>query len=490
MTGPDAAYLGRRAARGGAALVASRALGTAIGLVGTIALARLVGPGEFGAVAMVVSAMALARAFEEIGLGEAAVQRESIDDAQRSSLFWLNAAAGLLLAGAFALGAPLVARLLGDPGLTGYALALAPLFALSALGTQHHAWLRRHFRFRALATAGLVSVVVGTVAGLVAAIAGLGAWALVLQQLATAAALLASYGWQSGLVVTRPAIAPGLGPIVRQGLDLTATQCITSLTRNVETLLIGRFFGAVPAGLFDRAFQLVATPSYQLNQPLGGAVVPALSRLQHDPAAFRALFRAANATVVSFAFPLAAFMAAAAPAIVETVLGKEWSGATPILRALAPTGLMIALNGGIVWTYQSLGHTRRMLAWACFASTLLVVAAIVGISWGPVGVAIATSAARVAIRPLAVAWCFRGTPLRTRDLVEPTWRPAVAALAAGAATYALDPVELDPVLRLLAQMGIFAATGALVLAAIPGGIRHLMQLRTLLKATMKDQPKS
>ncbi|MFZ9915227.1 MAG: polysaccharide biosynthesis C-terminal domain-containing protein, partial [Phycisphaerales bacterium] len=182
----------------------------------------------------------------------------------------------------------------------------------------------------------------------------------------------------------------------------------------------------------------------------------------------------------SIAFPAAVFTFAAAPAIVGTLLGAQWSEAAPILRALAPCGLMMSLNAGTAWAYQSLGHTRRQLQWTIVGSGVAIAAIVAGLPWGALGVAIGLSTARVVMRPFGVLYCFRGTFLTSRDLVEPSWRPASAAIAAGIAAYLADPTQLSAPLRLVAQMSVFALVALVAMASIPGGLARLRASRAII----------
>ena len=55
-------------------------------------------------------------------------------------------------------------------------------------------------------------------------------------------------------------------------------------------MLIGRFLGVDALGIYGRGFQLVNTPTENLNSPVGEVAFAALSRLQNDPARLRSYF--------------------------------------------------------------------------------------------------------------------------------------------------------------------------------------------------------
>lgn len=81
------AEMERHATRGAIAMLAARGFGAVVAIGAAAILARHITPDEYGLVAMALAAIALGRAFEEIGLGDATVQRAQVNDTQISALF-------------------------------------------------------------------------------------------------------------------------------------------------------------------------------------------------------------------------------------------------------------------------------------------------------------------------------------------------------------------------------------------------------------------
>jgi len=475
MTGEVAGDLSRRTARGAAVMLLARGFGTGISVAAMAVIARFVSPEEFGVVAMVVAILGIARVLEEFGLGDAAVQAERITNAEVTSLAIVNVVAGVSLAAGFMACGPILVEFYGRPELLPICFALAPLFILAGIGSQPRAMMRRGFHFRALAIAQAVSLSVAAVAGMIAAIAGLGAWAIVLQHLAGAAALAVASWIASGWRPSRPASLATIRPLLGYGANLGASQLINALTRNIDDILIGRWVGPAALGAYGRAFQLMSLPSTQLNQPLSSAVVPALSRLQRDPDGYRRLYRSSVEVIASLAFPLAVFTGVAAPAMVGTLLGPDWSESVPLLRALAPAGLIVSMNVATGWVYLSLGRTDRQLRWRLIGSAAAIAGMVFGLQWGALGVAIGLSSARIVMRIPAMIYCFHGTPLRLLDVGEVVWRPVLASVAGGLAAWWFDPVTLLDGFRLLIQFGIFVVAWLIGMMVIPGGIGRLQE---------------
>src|SRR4051794_12715359 len=123
LTEPNAGQLTGQVLRGlGWKLVSQIAIqGTR--LVVAITLARLLTPHEFGLAAMALVLTAFVVPFADMGLGSALVQRRTIDETDRSTVFWASVAAGFTLSLLGFLVAPLIADFYGDD-------AVAPLVSV------------------------------------------------------------------------------------------------------------------------------------------------------------------------------------------------------------------------------------------------------------------------------------------------------------------------------------------------------------------------
>ena len=193
----------------------------------TMVLARMLGPSDFGLVAMATTILGLFRIFKEAGLSTATVQREGVTHAQVSNLFWINIAVSGVISVCVAASAPAVAWFYKDPRLIAIMLALAGTFLLTGSTVQHMALLNRQMRFKAVVQ--IASVAAGVALGIVMAWLNYGYWSLVGSQLVTpllAGILAWTYSrWRPQFFVRRS----GTRPLVRFGFDLAAGGFICSM---------------------------------------------------------------------------------------------------------------------------------------------------------------------------------------------------------------------------------------------------------------------
>jgi PST family polysaccharide transporter len=429
----DLDKLERRSVRSAAVTLGAQAARLSLGLVGLAVLARLLAPRDFGLVAMAAAALALLTAIRELGLSLATVQRQQISHAQVSTLFWINLAFALGLWAAMAGVAPLLALLYGEPRITAIALVLAASLPLGAISAQHRAILQRRMEFRVLAGCDVVALGAGTCAGIAAASAGAGTWALVLMPLVTEAVasvlVWMRCPWRPG----RPVRGAGIRGMLAFGGQLTVANMLRHGARHMDKILLGWACGPAAVGLYGRAYQLVLLPIQQVNAPVSSVAIPALSRLQREPERFRRFYLTALRHVVLATLPVIIALAVLAPEVVSLALGPAWAEAAPLLVVLACAGYVQIIANTAGWLFVTLGHTRRMMAWNAVAGAALIAAFVLGLPWGPLGVAVSYAVCMWLLRIPHFTLALRGTPVSGRDVWDAVRRPIALSGVAGAA---------------------------------------------------------
>ncbi|MDN5870836.1 MAG: lipopolysaccharide biosynthesis protein [Nitrococcus sp.] len=478
------ADLGGRSVRGGTVMIAAQGVKFILQLGSLMVLARLLTPADFGLVAMVTAITGFAVMFKDAGLSMATVQRAEINHAQVSTLFWINVGLSIVFMGLTAALAPTIAWFYGKPELTWIALSLAGTFIFGGLTIQHQALLRRQMRFTALAITSVASMASGIAAAVTAAVLGAGYWALVLMP-ATSAVTNTILVWL--LCHWRPGL-PRRGTDIRSmlafGGNLTCCNFLNYLTRNADKMLVGWAWGAGPVGLYTKAYSLLMLPIHQINAPISGVVIPSLSRLKDDAERYRAYYMKAILLMTAVGMPLTAFALTAADDLVLAIFGEQWIEAVPIFRALAPAAFLGTFNVAAGWVYASQGRADRQLRWGVIATPANIVAFLVGLPFGAIGVAIAFSSAQAILRLPALVYCFKGTPLRLADVGSVIWRPTLASISAAAGLLLFEGLGVYPghiALDIGRQAGIFGCCYLVAWLALPGGARHISDTFHLIR---------
>jgi O-antigen/teichoic acid export membrane protein len=421
--------LKRKSVRGGVVAVCAQGAKFVLQTATMMLLARLLSVEDFGLQGMATVLIGFLAIFGDAGLGLATVQRLEVTKEQISTLFWINMAVGGLLAGFTVVLAPVMVAFYGEPRLYWITVVLGAAFVFSGLAAQHRALILREMRFVTLAKIDVVSLMISSAVGVAMALHGWRYWALVamsvVNSIVSAAGVWLADPWVPGL----PRRNCNVLSMLHFGWMSTCNALLGFLAWNSDNILLGRFWGADALGLYGRAFQLATLPVHQLNGAITSVAFSALSRIQGDAERLARSFLGGFSVLVSLTVPVTIICGLFAEEIVAVLLGAKWMEAAPILRLLAPTALVFALVNPLNWLVMSTGRVGRALSMTAATTPLVITGIMLGLSYGPRGVALGYSSAMVLLVVPITAWSKRGTSITWADL----WRATRQPLSSGAA---------------------------------------------------------
>ncbi|HEX9769861.1 MAG TPA: lipopolysaccharide biosynthesis protein, partial [Kiloniellales bacterium] len=325
------ADLGQRTAAGGAIAIGAQVVRLVLRLAAAVVMARLLAPEDFGLVAMATTVTAFVGIFTDLGLSAATVQRKEIDHDTVSALFYVNLATGALLMLATIAAAPIAAWGFGDERVSSVVIALAATIPLVAASAQHNALLQRGMRWMTIQWTGIAAQAAGAAVGILLAWrTDAGYWALVAQAWAAALAGLVlvwiACPWRPG----RVANWAGARSALSFGLNLTGFNLLNYFHRQFDNVLVGWRWGATDLGYYTRAYMLFMLPLTGIVWPVAAAVIPAMSRLQHEPERWRRLYLTSIAGLMVITAPLSGLLVLFAEPLVLTLFGAQWAPSAPI----------------------------------------------------------------------------------------------------------------------------------------------------------------
>lgn len=404
----------------------------------TVILARILGPKVYGLVGMLAVFTGFAAIFGDLGLGAAIIQRRDLDAHHLNAAFWANAVVGALMTAIMMGMAPFVARFYDEPLLAPLTAVIAVRFVIDSLSVVQAGLLNRNMEFRKLALIQIGSSVTAGVTALAIALAGGGAWSLVLQTVGGAAfsmvLMWALGGWRPAWSFQWSACKSLFG---FSGF-LLSFNLVNYWSRTLDQLLIGRFWGAAPLGIYSRAYSLMLMPLQQISSVAGKVMLPALSSIQDDKARVRHAYLKAISAISLITFPMMVGLFVVADHFVLGVLGEKWAEVIPLLRIFCWVGLVQSVETTLGCICISQGKTGLHFALGIFVALVFAASFTIGIKWGPLGVAWSYFVG------YAIVWypCW-AVPGRLIDLpvavMTRTLRPTfLCALAMGAIIWGMD----------------------------------------------------
>jgi PST family polysaccharide transporter len=423
--------LKKRSLKGGAVTVFSNGVQLLIQLGSTMILARILTPQDYGIMTMVMAVAGIAGLFLNLGLSTATIQRSDINHAQVSTLFWINAGMGFLLMLFLAGLSPVVAWFYKAPELIPVTLALSVTFLFSGLSVQHNALLNRQMRFSSLAVIQVVSMLAGISAAIFAALQDFGYWALVLNNIVHSFCMVLGAWLAVRWMPSLPRKDARVGSMIKFGIDLVGFEFVNYFSRNLDNVLIGRFHGSGPLGMYSKAYQLLMMPIQNLRNPMIQVAMPALSKLQNEPENYRKYYVKFISILAFISMPMVNLMLVCSEIIIFIILGSQWMEASDLFKILALVALIqpVVSTQGLVLI--STGKSRRYLILGVAGAVVTCLSFVAGLPWGAKGVAAGYVIGQYLKLFPFLFFSFKGSPVKLSDFLSAVSKPFFSSIFAG-----------------------------------------------------------
>jgi O-antigen/teichoic acid export membrane protein len=479
--------LKRKSVRGVLFMVGGGGADFIIRLASTFFLTRLLSPNDFGLVAMVVSVTGIAEQFSELGLSTATIQCRELSHHQVTNLFWINVGAGCLFSLIICGLAPGIASFYENPGLVPMTLAISTTFIWGGLSVQHQALLSRQMKQAHMAAVRLSASVLSLILAIVLAFSHFGVWALawreVTRALFVAVGMWLSCRWIPGL----PRRNADIRGLLRYGSHLTLNQLAIACVSQLDRLLIGKFFGATPLGLYRQAQQLILAPIEQLRTPVYSVASPSLSMLQADPDRYRRYYQRIALVIGLATMPLGLFIAIYAEEITHVLLGPKWIAATVFLRIFGVVAVLrpsLDTTGVVMITY---GLSKRLLVLSVIYNAIFAALMFLGICWGTEGVALSNVAAVILMMFPMLYFALRRTPVTMGAFFSAISTPAIASAAMAVVLLVIRGFtsRYGMTVSLISGLAVAATVYPTVVLWLPNGRSEIVSLISAVLASFK-----
>jgi O-antigen/teichoic acid export membrane protein/glycosyltransferase involved in cell wall biosynthesis len=478
------------AVRGAGVTLLSGGIALALQVVATAVLARLLTPTDFGLVTMVTTFSLLLANFGFNGLTEAIVQREQINHALASTLFWINLATGVLLTLGFAATGSLLGHFYHNSLVRGVTIGVSLTIFTASISVVHLALLKRAMRFKQVSINDICARLAAVILGILLAWAGWGYWALVAS--AVAVPLSTMIGafllcrWTPGF----PRWVEDTGSTLRFAIHTYGNFAVNYFSRNTDNLLVGWRFDAQSLGFYKKAYDLFALSAGQFVSSITVVVVAALSRVNRDLTQYRRYLLGAVSVMAFVGMGLSAGLTLAGKDLIRLLLGPGWEPAGRIFTFFGPgIGVMVIyhIHG---WIHLSIGRADRWFRWAIVEFIVTCLLFLAGLPWGPVGIAMAWTASFWILTIPAMWYAGKPIGLGVTTVFAVVWRYLLAALLAGSVTAIIIkgipslgalPRYSGAVARIMAVSALLVPLYLTGVILLHGGFKPLYQITRLLQ---------
>ena len=358
----------------------------AIQFVSGIILARLLTAYDYGCIGMLSIFMALAETFIDSGFGSALIQKKQPTQEDYSTIFWWNLGMAVLMYALLFVFAPAISRFYKIPLLCDVLRVQGLVLFIYAFNIVQRNQLKKKLNFKALSITTIVTSIISLSVTIWMAYKGFGVWALVAQNLITAA-IPAVVFWF--FIKWRPILAFSVASfkeLFSFGVFMFLTNIVNKFFSKLTGLLIGKLYTPATLGYYSKALGVENLASHSISSVMTQVTYPLYAQVQDNKEVMSSMVRRLTMTIAFITFPMMFVLMLAAKPIFILLYSERWLQSVPFFQVLCLIGLSECLQAVNTQTIAAIGKSNLMFRWTLIKRTVGLVFVIGGLvffgMWG------------------------------------------------------------------------------------------------------------
>lgn len=414
-------------AKGAVWMVAFKLMERSIGLISTIILARLLEPDDFGLVSIATAFLGLLMLLTSFSFDVVLIQKQDAGRSLYDTAWTFNVIFAALLSILLSVVAIPFAKFYSEPRLEAilYILALGSL--INGFGNIGPVAFRKELQFHKEFYFQLAKKLMGFAVCMLLAFTVRNYWALVWGTFAgNLLAVLLSYKVHP----YRPRFClSGRKELFGFSMWLFVNNTIFFAYHRMADFIISKLLGSHALGVYSLSYELSNLPTTELVAPINRAVLPGYSKMANDVDALRQGFINVLSMIALFAIPAGVGIFLVAEPLVLVFLGGKWLEAIPLIKILALSGVLVALQNNASVIYNAIGKPKYMTfivvihVFVLFIPSMIYLLDVDGV----LGVAEAYLFSNIVIWPINYLCAMALVKAKFKSILLVLWRPLLSS---------------------------------------------------------------
>lgn len=339
---------------------AERFLAQIVAFIVSLLLARLLSPEEYGIVALINVVVGFLDVFSTRGFNQALIQKKEVDALDYSTIFIFNMGINSCLYLIVFFVAPSIAFFYGDKNLAWMIRILSLRILVTGFNSIQQAYVQRNMQFKKFFYSTLGGTVFSAIVGVVMAINGMGAWALIMQSLTNTCidtlVLFATVEWKPQLIFS----IERLREIYGFGIRMFFYALIESIYNQLRSLIVGKVYTSADLAYYNKGQELPGVVINNVQASAGNVFFSALSR-ENEIINIKRKVREYYSLMFYIISPLLLGLIALSNQTIELLYSKKWISAVPYLIIYCCSYLTWVPQMPMLQAINALGMARKTL---------------------------------------------------------------------------------------------------------------------------------
>lgn len=425
-----------------------------ITLIVQIVLARILVPDEFGVISILLVFINVANVFIQKGFASSLIRKENVINLDYNTAFVVSEAIALLCVVILFFASNTIEKFYSITHLSAYMRVLSISLFFGALYSVQNAELVRKMRFKQIFYRSIASSVGSGVIGIVAALLGMGVWALIIQsvtqQVIICFATMVACEWKPRIQFSRKSF----DELFSFGSKILVAEIISIGVENIRTLIIGKKYTATDLAYYDRGQVYPATAMRSIYDTISSVLLPVFSKIQNKPQKLADTV-SQSLSISSFLIcPLFVGLAAVARPFILLLLTDKWESATPFLIVFCIYQIAFPAYGILRQSLYALGKSDDVLKLEVLRSIFFIVAILVGLIFNTIAIAIFSCLAMYLTTLMYYFGVRKYLPLKTKSLTINIMKTVLQCVIMAALIIFINKIQVSNILLILIDVVI------------------------------------
>ena len=315
-----------------------------LGLAFGIILGRLLDPSDYGMTAMLAVFSVIANELQSSGFKTGLINLKSPTHEDYNAVFWFNILAGAAIYAVLWFAAPLIADYYDKPELIPLSRYVFLGFVFSSFGMAQSAYLTKQMKIKQVAQCGMTATLSSSIVSVILAALGFGYWALATQYLMYIAVNTVLLWYFSPWRPTREVTFEPIRRLFPFSFKIMISAIFTQLNVNIMNLLLGRYYGDVNTGHYNKAYEWSSKGFLLVQNMLKQVDQTVLVGLHDERERQLQVLRKMVRFTAFIAFPLLFGLGLVSHEFIVLAIGEKWSFSASLLPYLCLCGAFMPLS--------------------------------------------------------------------------------------------------------------------------------------------------
>lgn len=344
-----------------------------VSAVVSIILARILMPEDYSVVSIVTIFFTFCNIFISGGLNTALIQKKDSDIFDYSTILFTNLIMASILYIVLFFCAPLIANLFEKDILVPVIRVMSLTFFVNSYKAVLSAKITSDMKFKKFFWSTLGGTIASAVVGIVMAVKGFGAWALVAQQMTNVVIDSLILSFTSQIKIKFVFSWNRFKPLFKFGGKIMVSSIINETYNQVCPLIVGIKFSSIDLAYYNKGKtypELIASVG---NDTLSSSLFPAMSKVQDDKEKILLMTRRFIQLSSFFVFPLMIGFFAVSENFVHVLLTDKWLPIVPYLMIFCISEMFKPIQTGNLQAIKAIGRSDVFLVLEIVKKTLYLV---------------------------------------------------------------------------------------------------------------------